>query len=69
MLVPGHLVVEILAPSIENAGLNLVALNHVRKVHVLMSKCQGLESGNIPLLQSDFLSIDSHFVTNHTESF
>jgi len=69
VLVSVHFIVEVLAPSVENAGLNLVTLYHVREVHVLVSKCQRLECTDIPLLQSHFLPIHSNFVANHTEGF
>lgn len=50
MLVPCHLIVLILSPSVENASLDLVALDHVCDVNILLPESQRLESILIPLM-------------------
>ena len=69
MLVSQHLVILILAPSIENAGLNLVALNHIRYVHILMLELERLENTRVPLMECRFLPVGTNFIANHAESF
>lgn len=67
LLVSIHLVIEVLAPSVENAGLDLIALNHVRDVDVLVPKSQWLKCTHIPLMKCSLLPVHTDFVAYHTE--
>ena len=69
LLVTIHLVIKVLAPSVENAGLDLVALDHVRDVDVLVPKSQWLKRTHIPLMKCSLLPVHTDFVAYHTESF
>ncbi len=67
MLIPRHLVILILAPSVENAGLNLVALDHVRDINILVLKLQRLQSIHIPLMKCFLLQGIANFIADHAE--
>ena len=56
---------HILAPSIENAGLNPIAVNHVLQVDILVSVGQRFQGADIPVMKGYFLSITAKFVANH----
>ena len=69
VLVSRHLVIEILPPCIENAGLNLVTFDHVRDVHILVTEGQWFQCIHIPLMEGRLLPIHSNFITDHAEGF
>ena len=68
VMVPCHLIVQILSPCIEHPGLNLIALNHVGQVDVLVSECKRLKWIYIPLVHRYLLPIAAKFVANYAES-
>lgn len=67
MVVPRHLIVQILTPCIEHASLDLVALNHVGQVDVVVPEGKWLQRVDVPLMQSNLLTVAAQFVTDDAE--